>query len=209
VAYGMKDNPNYKVLIAGGGKKIKAYVPETFQLSVNGNFGPAFGQGIADSTLGNFSKLFGLGALTSQSMSAQVWMGSSPVEMSLELEFIASDSPTLQVMNPVKDLMSITMPSRGAGGFLLDPPGPSYVDIQNWQIGDGKSIGNPGRKISVKIGNFLLFDNVVIENVNTTYHSMMHSSGIPLRATCAVQFKTFFIQLKEDLPKIFMLDEGE
>jgi hypothetical protein len=45
---------------------------------------------------------------------------------------------------------------------------------------------------------------VVIESVNSTFYSMMHESGIPLRATVSVTFKTFFVQLTDDIPRLFM-----
>jgi hypothetical protein len=207
MAYGMSENINYRVRISQqGGGKVMAYVPETFQLSVTSQFNQPFGQGVQNSPVGTAAKILGLGALTSQSMTAQVWEGTQPIEMSLELEFVAESNPTTEVLEPIKELLRMTMPSRGhSGGFLLDPPGPVYKDIVDWKAFESvKGEGKADRQITVQIGNFLKFDNVVIESVNTTFHSMMHSSGIPLRATCAVTFKTFFIQLKEDIPRLFM-----
>jgi hypothetical protein len=206
MAYGMSENGNYRVRIAqAGGGKVEAFVPETFQLAVTSQFNQPFGQGIQNSTVGTAAKMLGLGALTSQSMTAQVWEGTQPIEMSLELEFVAESDPTAEVLQPIKELLKMTMPSKGGGGFLLDPPGPVYKDIVDWKAFEAKKgEGKAAKQITVQIGNFLLFDSVVIESVNTTFHSMMHSSGVPLRATCAVTFKTFFIQLKEDIPALFM-----
>lgn len=61
MAYGMENNPNYKVRIAQqGGGKVEAYVPETFQLAVTSQFGQPFGQGISNSTVGTATKILGL-----------------------------------------------------------------------------------------------------------------------------------------------------
>lgn len=202
--YGMQENENYKVFIkqAGGGE-VEAYVPETFQLSVNSAFGQPFGQGLNNSTIGTLSKIWGV-ALTSQSMTAQIWEGTQPIEITLELELVAESSPKNEVLEPIKKLLAMTMPSRGAAGSLLEPPGPKYKDIMIWKAFGGKGPGGINKQITIRIGTFLLFDNVVIESVNTTFYSMMHESGIPLRAVVAVTFKTFFIQLSDDLPNIFL-----
>lgn len=204
--YGTPSNPNYVVRIQQeGGNAVKAFVPETFQLGVVSSFGQPFGQGISNSALGQASKTLAGNALTSQSMTAQVWEGTQPLELTLELEFVAETNPLTEVLLPLKRLLEMTMPSKGAGGFLLEPPGPVYKDIVNWAAFEVKrGEGQAARQITVQIGNFLLFDNVVIEQVNTTFHSMMHESGVPMRATVSVTFKTFFIQLKEDIPYLFM-----
>lgn len=204
--YGMEENANYKVRIAqAGGGQVEAYVPETFQLAVTSQFGQPFGQGISNSTVGTAAKMLGLGALTSQAMTAQVWEGTQPIEITLELELVAESDPKAEVLEPIKKLLAMTMPSRGGSGFLLDPPGPKYVDIVDWHAFEAaKGEGKAKKQITVQIGTFLLFDNVVIESVNTTFYSMMHESGIPLRAVVAVTFKTFFIQLSDDIPRIFM-----
>lgn len=203
--YGMTVNPNYQVRIKQDANEVLAYVPETFQISVSSQFNQPFGQGLSNSTAGTAAKVMGLGALTSQSMTAQVWEGTQPIELTLELELVAEYDPKAEVLEPIKKLLAMTMPSRGAGGVLLDPPGPKYKDVLDWAAFDViKGEGKAARQITVQIGTFMLFDNVVIENVNTTFHSMMHESGVPLRATCSVTFKTFFIQLTDDIPRLFM-----
>jgi hypothetical protein len=206
MTYGMEVNPNYRVRIQQmNGGKVEAYVPETFQLAVTSQFGQSFGQGISNSTVGTAAKAVGLGALTSQSMTAQIWEGTQPIEITLELELVAESNPKEEILEPIKKLLAMTMPSRGAGGFLLDPPGPSYIGLIDWHAFENvKGEGKANKQITVQIGTFLLFDNVVIESVNTTFYSMMHESGIPLRAVVAVTFKTFFIQLSDDIPDIFM-----
>lgn len=207
MAYGMADNGNYKVIIThnGPGVIVEAWIPETFQVAVTSQFNQPFGQGISNSTIGQAAKTLAGRALTSQSMTAQVWEGSQPIELTLEIELIAEKDPQAEVLNKVKNLLKMVMPSK-AGGTLLKPPGPKYADIVDWKAFEptkGRAAGGTEGNISIDIGNFMLFDSVVIESVNTTFHSMMHSSGIPLRATVAVTFKTFFVPVAEDINTLF------
>lgn len=202
---GMELNPNYLVRISQqGGGKVQGFVPETFQLAVSSQFGQPFGQGLMNSTIGTASKATLGVALTSQSMTAQIWEGSNPIEMTLEIEFVAESDPRSEVLQPIQSLLEMALPSKSKG-FLLAPPGPKYSDIIDWEAmaGGTKGEGAAANQISLHVGKFLTFDNIVIENVNVTFHSMMHSSGIPMRATVAVTFKTFFVLLKEDMVDLF------
>lgn len=217
--YGTPANPNYVVRIQqAGGNAVKAFVPETFQLGVVSSFGQPFGQGLNASAAGKASIMMTGNALTSQSMTAQIWEGTQPIEITLELEFVAESDPLIEVLLPIQRLLEMTMPSRGLGGYLLEPPGPVYKDLINWAAFDkarnalgidgiASGGGAAAKQIAVQIGNFILFDNVVIEQVNSTFHSLMHESGIPMRATVSVTFKTFFIQLKEDVKDIFLMEK--
>lgn len=211
--YGMQENGNYKVIIThqGAGGVVQGWVPETFQIAVTSQFSQPFGQGISNSTAGQATKAWMGRALTSQSMTAQVWEGSQPIEITLEIEFVAETDPKKEVLEPIKKLLKMTMPSKD-GSNLLRPPGPKYSDIVDWKafLDPSRPTGKSGVEgsISIAIGKFVYFDNVVIESVNSTFHSMMHSSGIPLRATVAVTFKTFFVPVSEDLDAMFPAGGG-
>jgi hypothetical protein len=205
MSHGMEMNPNYQVrIVQKNGPGITAFVPETFQFAVTSQFGQPFGQGLMNSAAGNAAKVGLSTALTSQVMTAQVWEGSQPIEITLELEFAAESDPIKEIREPIMHLLEMTMPSSDGVGGLLKPPGPKYLDLINWQAFEAKKgAGQADKQIDVFIGKFLSFDNVVIESVNATFQSMMHESGIPLRATVAVTFKTFFVPIKEDIANIF------
>jgi hypothetical protein len=231
--YGMQENANYKVIVSQSargaqspGLIVEGWIPETFQVAVSSQFSQPFGQSHPASLM---TKLTTNVSLTSQSMTAQVWEGSQPIELTLEIEFIAESDPKREVLLPIVNLLMMTMPSNNGGTFLR-PPGPEYTDLQDWKalVNDWQNLagvnnmtnlerikkGREGIKgvkgaISIDLGKFMYFDNVVIETVNTTFHSMMHSSGIPLRATCAVTFKTLFVPVAEDLANLFNLSGTE
>ena len=227
--YGMEVNNNYIVRVLQEGKLIaKGYVPETFQLSIQSRYGQPFGQGVATTgSVGTAMKVLGHTTLTSQSMTMQVWEGSEPLELSFEFEFLAESDPYIEVIKPIKDLLKLVMPTTGDFG-LLKPPGPQIEWINSAKdllsgvsamIGAGvtkesfqEKIGGSLKtavdgakgKISIFVGNFLAFDNVVIESVNQTYHSMFDDKGQPLRATVAITFKTFMVPTADDIELIFV-----
>lgn len=206
-AYGMKENGNYLVRIKqAGGPGVKAYMPEQWSFGVSSQFSQPFGQGV-QGAVGMATKVLGIGALTSQSMTAQVWEGTQPMELTIELEFLAESNPLDEVLTPIKNLIKMVLPSKGGSGgetLLMQPPGPAYASVVDWSdLSAKRGEGATDKQITIHMGNFMIFDSVVIESVNTTVHSMMHNSGVPLHATCSVTFKTFFVPLLEDVDGMF------
>lgn len=58
-------------------------------------------------------------------------------------------------------------------------------------------------KVSVYLGDFLYFDNVVIDSVSQQYSTIFDKKGQPLYATVNVQFTTMFAPTIEDIREIF------
>jgi len=65
-----------------------------------------------------------------KSLTAQIWGGTSHLELTVPLLFVAEmeqdnngKHPTLQ---PIIDLLKLSVPKQGEGGFFLDPPGPIF-----------------------------------------------------------------------------------
>lgn len=212
--YGMKVNRNYIARIVQDGKMVaKGYLPETFTVSVNSHYDPPFGQGNQDGgAIGSALKIVGHTTLVSQSMTMQVWGGTDPIELQLDMEFLAESDPYTEVIMPIKKLMRLVMPNKTDGVGRLEPPGPkiNWADtLKGISLDVLKGIGNASfeqagntlrnaqdaatGKISVFVGNFLTFDSVVITNVTQVYHSMFDAKGLPLRATVSVQFRTFLV----------------
>lgn len=59
-------------------------------------------------------------------------------------------------------------------------------------------------RISIKIGNYAIFNSVVITNVQVTYESQFDINGLPHYARVAVRFKPLFMVVQSDLDKIFL-----
>lgn len=213
MSYGMQDNSNYKMVVTSNARwgSVSGYIPEQFNLSVHSQFNQPFGQELLNSTLGTTTKVVAGLAPISQSMTGQIWEGSKPIDLSMEMDLIAEYDPVMEVQERIKSLMKMALPSRGGAG-LLKTPGPSYGSVtgrealnavQGW-TGIGSPLGKADGVISIAIGNFLFFDNVVIESVQAQFQSMMHRTGVPLHATVTINFSTFFIVLAEDLDNIFV-----
>ena len=140
------------------------------------------------------------------------------------LVFIAQTNPVTDIIDPLKLLLRLTMP-RAASGYgevktnigarvaLIEPPGPKLdfdfnkLSFSNFKetgivrtIGAASSIRNT---ISVRIGRFLRFNNVIIKNVSQVYDTMFDYQGLPIRAAVTVNFETFFTPLADDIDTIY------
>ena len=76
----------------------------------------------------------------------------------------------------------------------------------NWnQTGkDFQNIINFNNQISIYIGNFLYFDNVVINGVSQNYEMIPDANGKPMKAMVNLSFTTMFCPTVEDIQKIFL-----
>lgn len=111
------------------GNTIKAYLPENFQMSFSSSFDQPFAQGfIQNDMVKNVANLAGY-SVTSQAMTVHIWQGSSPVEFSLTMVFLAEDDPIEDVVKKVATLVKLERPGMTKTGGLLLPPGPR-IDIK-------------------------------------------------------------------------------
>lgn len=128
-------NPNYMARIVyqegeteesqdqGASGVITLYLPENFQLNFSSSFDQPFAQGLVNMPgLSQATKFFGA-SLTSQSMSVQVWQGTSCPEFNLTFQLIAESDPVSEILDPIKRLSKLALPGVGPAK-LLSPPGP-------------------------------------------------------------------------------------
>lgn len=128
-------NPNYQARIVyqkaeteeqqddGGSGVVSLYLPENFQLNFSSSYDQPFAQGIINAPgISGAAKFFGA-SLTSQSMSVQVWQGSTCPEFNLTFQLIAETDPVQDVLMPIKRLSKLALPGVTAAK-LLSPPGP-------------------------------------------------------------------------------------
>lgn len=135
----------------------------------------------------------------SQFASAQIWAGTSPINITISLEFHAEENPRQEVLNPIIELTKMALPRQsGSGGSkgLFVPPGPRIFNK------DGTSNDN----ISITLGNFLQFRKVIITDVSPVFSTRdMGKDGIPLRAKCDVTFRTSFSLTGADFENMFIV----
>ena len=142
---------------------------------------------------------FGVSTKT-QFASAQVWSGSSPIEITLPLEFYAEENPKLEVVQPIVKLCQMALPRRsgesGEKGLFI-PPGPRIFGFNINELGNDQ--------INIQIGNFLNFEKVIVTQVNPTFVTRdMTQAGFPLRATCEVTFRSMFSLTGSDFSDMFL-----
>jgi hypothetical protein len=145
----------YKAFIVASEQNIlvEAWLPETLMLDVSAKYDAPYEQGLgaisALSGLSEMARFLGL-SLTTQAMTAQIWQGGSFIDLSIPLIFQAEENAALDVMLPIKQLLSLTMPKDPSGGGFLTAPGPR-IDIN--RAGEGlekawREVKNTGKNLS-------------------------------------------------------------
>lgn len=119
-----------------------------------------------------------------QSMTKAYWTGSSPIRMTLPIEFRAIDSAKKDVTEQIKRLHLLTLPIQS--GTDLVPPGPDR-----------------GIMVSVQIGNLLTFSDVIVTQVGSEIRMIMDEEGYPVKSICRFQFQTRKIVTQQDFNQIF------
>lgn len=207
----VSQNPNYMAVIhcESRGIHVELPMPENFNFSLGSSFASPFAQGFVRNGIATATTLLGLTNLVTQSMTMQVWQGTTDVQFQMTFELFATTDADKEVVKPIYDLLSLTLPGRTSsfGGFLV-PPGPS-IDTKNSDVNVSFKSGVQANvvfknEISLQIGNFVRFDSVVIESVNHVFDSHFDSRGLPLAANIDISFKTFVVPTVEDLSKILI-----
>jgi hypothetical protein len=214
--YGAKANKNYVARVMQNGKLIaKGYLPESLTLGVSAEWSEPFAQAGGGAVTDAIQMLTNR-RMVNQAQTIQVWQGTTPVKFSLRFHFVANSDPDAEVVGPIMALMRLVLPTKANG--LLKPPGPdleflagtgaaisdSFATVKSAITGGAGPTTTPGQdvknvidgakgKISLFIGSFLSFDNVVLENVDAEFDTMFDRNGRPISAKVDVSFKTFMI----------------
>lgn len=162
---------------------VVARLPEELQLQSSAEWDAALAGGGPAGITNYIAQEVGGVSTRTQFASAQVWSGNAPGELVLPLEFYAQDNPKIEVVDPIIKLNKMLLPRlKGREGGLFVPPGPRTI-LRN----------KSHDQITIDVGNFLFFTNVVITNVSQVFVTRdMTQSGLPLRASCEVTFRTLF-----------------
>lgn len=214
--YGTKANKNYVARIIQDGNLIaRGYLPEVLNLGVSAEWSEPFAQ-LGAGALTDAVQMLTNRRLVNQAQTIQVWQGTTPIKFNLRFHFVANTDPDQEVTVPIMNLFRLVVPTKANG--MLKPPGPDLAFAKGTGAAISDSLGSlfstiqggaqpgttPGQdlqniingakgKISLFIGNFLTFDNVVVENVDAEFDTMFDSQGRPLSAKVDVGFKTFMI----------------
>jgi len=202
--------------------QIKSFLPNNIQLRISPQWGHPLAT-LAGGATGLILSQAGVSKVA-ELMSVAVWEGTSPVEMTLPLEFIAEKpgSAMKEVLIPIRTLLQMALPSRIGGNFKLNVPS---VDIPGTSVstpalsldfgavlappgpvpspGFAKAFGtDPGEIITIEIGKFLKFERVVITGATASFPAIVDKAGIPMRGTVELSFMTSVTPTKEGMVKI-------
>lgn len=129
-----KGNPNYICIIEKAQKpgedsylQVVGFLPSEFSFGISSSYATPYAQAISENVppaLSQAASVMGV-QLVTQALTAQVWQGSSPLEMSLELHFHVEDDPVTDVIEPVLNLQRLVVPHVEPGGGFFHSPGPS------------------------------------------------------------------------------------
>ena len=192
-------SPNFLVTVFSSVHNgVVARLPEELQMSLTSEWDTPLLSSGASALETLVQNGFGKSTRT-QFASAQVWSGSSPIEITLPLEFYAEENPKLEVVEPIVRLSKMALPRRGSTDKgLFTPPGPRIFKV------DTRQLSNKHDDITISVGNFLTFNRVIITNVNPTFITRdMTQDGLPLRATCEVTFRSMFSLSGDDFSSMF------
>jgi len=191
---------------------LRANIPERFHMELTSNWNMPFASAGAGELAESGARAVGLGnsgaigkgaeyALGAagvgtklKAQSFQVWESTSPLQLNLDLVFYANENTNTEIKLRHLALLKLCAPSEMAGGGqVLLAPGPTLV---------GGAAG--GRKITIHIGQYLTFENVIITGVGGDIVTMFDSGGIPIAMTINLSFTTWNACITgSDLDKIF------
>lgn len=183
--------------IAKDGAKVefKGALQENFSISMGSNWTSAMqalggggDSGGGDGKVGaaiDLAKKAGAAAgvqAKTRIQSAQIWESSDPISFSIPFTFIALKDAKEEVKDRVRTLLKAAAPSEIMNGAVLRQPGPSVAGATT----------DTGRKISLRIGNWLLLDNCIIKRVEADVDVKPDKNGNYMSAKVNVQIESFF-----------------
>lgn len=122
-------NPNYLITItqqqdATGGKPrvVVGTTPDTMEFNQQVGWKAPWGGGVAgEGAIADVMAVMG-NRLVAQVMTLKVWQGSTnDFNFTVQFQFRAWSDPETDVMEPIRDLLRMSMPSLSSEGFLMSP----------------------------------------------------------------------------------------
>lgn len=106
---------------------IEAPMPESFNFDAGATYEQMLPQGLSNNKVINLAAAINGTKLSVQAFTAQLWSGSSPTELAIEVEFHTETDPVADVRTPIVNLLKMVLPSVSEATGFLSSPGP-YID---------------------------------------------------------------------------------
>ena len=201
---------------------VKAYLPEEISMQAGSDWSAPWSEIGGNGTIATMLSSVGI-SMKTKPLSAQSWQGSSPVEVTLPLIFKATSDPKSEVMEPIVNLVKMVVPETVGNGQQFIPPGPTLLGYLKQHPSEAvRSLvkqlpdtdrQNKGEFITIRLGRFMRFSNIIITNVapridtQTLYKgfSKPEQKGYPLRAALEVTFRLYTASDKSEVDSIFVM----
>lgn len=192
---------------------IVASLPERYHIEFSSNWSTPFSRsGVADAiaskTRGIVSadmvqQAFGAAGISDRlrMQSANIWESSSPMQFNVDFVFAAIDNSLTEIKDRHRALLKLSAPSQAGDGVALGnvlfAPGPTLA-------GNTFKTGPGYRMITLRLGNYITIENVVINSVSSDITTICDEDGTPLYATINVGIMSFFSCFTtQDIDKMF------
>lgn len=175
----------------GNGLIFRAFVPESFNLSIQNHWEPLFGE-LNDSNRSVGSRAgAAVGApINLKYFSRLIWLGTEPLSFQFTFLLDAYGSTEDDVQKPIQDLIRMATPSRSKSGAFLESPGPNMVSDE--------------KRIYMRIGKFFYLDSIVLDSVDVTFYAIADATnGKFMSADIQVQLRTAYTPDQQDIIKYF------
>lgn len=167
---------------------VSAIIPKSYHFSVANDFQPLL---TAASAVANLSKgIESLKSLTGVEsdislvpFSPQIWMGSSPLQVSeMELHFVASNNPAINVHAPLMRLLAMSLPREGKNvNSALEKIG---VSLNNPNMG----MLNHPPSLKISIGSVIVWDFCYIQNISVLEEAPYTKEGYGHHGIAKINF---------------------
>lgn len=193
--------------------KVIARMPPELEMSIEAEWSSLLNFG--------FSKIFNFVASEAAGINVrtrfatlQVWGGSSPLEITLPLEFYATKDPETEVLDPILALMAMALPSatNSGKGFFLPPGERVLVKFKKTAEGVIEGItntnfasANNSDQICIHIGDIAFISDLIVTRVVPKFNTrdIEINTGEPLRASVDVTFRSLFTLTREEMFRMF------
>lgn len=181
------DNPNYYVDMncQGHGVRIICEMPEQITGGITSDWESLLPYKLSNLLGGAIGSLANSFAVVPQQQltSFQSWMGTSPIELPLQLQFDAKEDAFEDVFKPIMTLKALGAPVNGSGGYLW-APGP---------VGFGNSVTGTGYGIDVRLGKMLFLKDCILRSANETFNTMLDERGYPISGEIELTFSSSYV----------------
>ena len=200
---------------------VPLIIEDDITLNISSTFEPFFGGGAGgggNSVLSQFAQFasarFGTDiGVGSKYLGFQVWKSTQPIDFSLSVGLYMETNALLDVVEPMKRLMKLPVPTEGLGGTLI-PPGPNVItaiadaaENVNASTGglfsslsDFASSQEEGFSlVSVNVEKIIHFSKTVVKKAEPTFSIETDTNGYPIWGKIMLDFSTLFIATGIDI----------